>query len=132
MLDLTRISHNPTDLAAMDAVNDYPSEISHIINRPWNCQQPTFGQFCDQWLFSQFAPDGPLLDIGFADHTCDPTSPAWRHGRLRAIIANCCGLDLNAERVHAIQQLTNLERLFAGDWGTIQLSHFKIFRHLRR
>lgn len=117
MLDWTRISHDPTDLAAMDAVSDYLSQISQIVNRPWNCQQPTFSQFCDHWLFSQFDPNGPLLDIGFADHTCDPTSPTWRHGRLRAIVDNCCGLDLNAERVNAILQITGLERLIAGDMG---------------
>ena len=102
---------------AMHAVGDYLSKISRIVNRPWNCQQLTFSQFCDQWLFSQFDPNGPLLDIGFADHTCDPTSPAWRHGRLRAVVDNCCGLDLNAERVNTIQQITSLERLIAGDMG---------------
>jgi hypothetical protein len=116
MLDWTTISSDPTDFKAMEAVKDYLAAISHVIDRPWNCKHSSFSQFCDQWLFAQFDRAGPLLDIGFADHTCDPKAPAWRHGRLRAMVENCCGLDLNAERVATIQKTTQLERLIAGDF----------------
>ena len=115
MLDWTTISSDPTDFKAMEAVKDYLAAISHVIDRPWNCKHSSFSQFCDHWLFAQFERAGPLLDIGFADHTCEPKAPAWRHGRLRAMVENCCGLDLNAERVATIQKTTQLERLVAGD-----------------
>ena len=115
MFDWTTFSSDPTEPGAMKAVQGFLSSISQVIERPWNCTHRSFSQFCDHWLFNQFNPNGPLLDIGFADHTCDPMSSAWRHGRLRKIVDNCCGLDLNAERVRTIQTTTALEHLVAGD-----------------
>jgi SAM-dependent methyltransferase len=115
MMDWTAISLNPTEPKALEAISDYLSSISRIVNRPWNCPHPTFSQFCDQYLFTQFNPKGPLLDIGLADHTCDPNSPAWRHGRLSAVVENCCGIDLNRERVETIRKVTSLERLCVGN-----------------
>jgi SAM-dependent methyltransferase len=115
MFDWTSLGPDPTDPKAMGAVQDYLSSISHVIERPWGCEHASFTQFCDHWLFKQFNPSGPLLDIGFADHTCHPTDPGWRHGRLRKMINNCCGLDLNSERVAEIQEITKLDRLLAGD-----------------
>lgn len=115
MIDWTQISSDPTDPKAWDAVQQYLTNISEVVERPWDCSLSTFRGFCDQWLFSQFNKEGPVLDIGFADHTCSPNDPRWRHGQLRKVISECYGLDLNKERVELIQTATALEGLIAGD-----------------
>lgn len=60
-----------------------------------------------------------MLDIGFADHTCDANSDEWRHGKLRKRFSDCTGIDINEERVKTLQAKTGFSNLIAADFTTI-------------
>lgn len=64
----------------------------------------------------QFNPNANVLDIGFADHTCDPKSEEWRHGKLRKRFSDCTGIDINEERVKSLRLATGMPNLVCADF----------------
>jgi 2-polyprenyl-3-methyl-5-hydroxy-6-metoxy-1,4-benzoquinol methylase len=117
MLDWTKISQNPTDPIATQALLQYLDRISQVIYRPWKDSHLSFKAFRDAWMFQRFGKSSTVLDIGFADHTLSADQPEWRHGTLRQVVQTCVGIDINSERVEAIRRATGLNNLVAADFS---------------